>query len=181
MSFLAPQAYTKETLAKAFDWLQHQPANIKQAATTPDTLVSLYLRAQRHGIKSLDGEATASSKQFLHDLETLKKDFAAFEDPSEKTEPVPQQSVPQAPVPPPPQQAQFEQPSTVPPQMPPAPRQSSPVQPTNSSAPTSSRISLDSLTKKYIEETQKRFNLSQPEEAMRLLISVGYKATSRWE
>src|SRR6476646_5452101 len=89
MSFLAPQAYTKETLAKAFDWLQHQPAHIAQAATTPDNLVAIYLKAQRHGgaasisataAAETSNDAPVSSKRFIDDLKSLRKDLANFEE-----------------------------------------------------------------------------------------------------
>ncbi|MBY0385244.1 hypothetical protein K2X05_08810, partial [bacterium] len=82
MSFLAPQAYTKETLSKAFDWLQYQPDQVKQVATSPDVLVGLFLKAQRQGIDHIDADAPVSSKKFLSDLKNLKKDMAQFEDPT---------------------------------------------------------------------------------------------------
>lgn len=49
LGMLPPQAYTKETLAQAYTWLKDQPERITRLATTPDTLVSLYLKARRGG------------------------------------------------------------------------------------------------------------------------------------
>ncbi|MCC6138013.1 MAG: hypothetical protein IT287_05235, partial [Bdellovibrionaceae bacterium] len=80
MSFFAPQAYTKETLSKAFEWLQHQPVSVRQAAANPDMLVSIYLQAQRQGIQRIDADAPVSSRKFLDDLKVLSRDFAQFDD-----------------------------------------------------------------------------------------------------
>ena len=44
---LPPQAYTKETLTKAFAWLQNQSDEIKDLATSPEVLVGLYHKAKR--------------------------------------------------------------------------------------------------------------------------------------
>jgi len=49
-------------------WLLHQNANIKELATTPDILVSLFLKAQRNGNKSLD---TPSIQNFKNELKSL--------------------------------------------------------------------------------------------------------------
>jgi len=51
--FLPPQAYTKETLLKAYNWLQSQSDQVKELATTPDQLVSLFLKSTRLGQDSL--------------------------------------------------------------------------------------------------------------------------------
>jgi hypothetical protein len=54
MNPLPPQAYTKETLVKAYAWLQTQSEHIKELATTPDVLVSLYLKAKLQGDSALE-------------------------------------------------------------------------------------------------------------------------------
>ena len=56
--FLPPQAYTKETLLKAYNWLQNQSDQVKELATTPDQLVSLYLKSTRLGQDSLQRYTT---------------------------------------------------------------------------------------------------------------------------
>ncbi len=68
MNPLPPQAYTKDTLTKAYMWLLHQNASIKELATTPDILVSLFLKAQRNGNESLD---TPSIQNFKNELKSL--------------------------------------------------------------------------------------------------------------
>src|SRR4051812_27838051 len=68
MNPLPPQAYTKDTLTKAYLWLLHQNDSIKELATTPDTLVTLFLKAQRNGDDSLD---TPSIQNFKNELKSL--------------------------------------------------------------------------------------------------------------
>lgn len=194
MSFIAPQAYTKETLAEAFDWLQYQPAQIRQAASSPDSLVGMYLKAKRHGIQSLtrennDPSGSASSKQFLQDLQTLKKDFDAFEESPEANLEV----SPAAAEPPTAKKVH----ATVHQETPPAPPASGIFQspPAASGTTTTTRTaqvthtqqvvettqSFDEESEQMLEDTMKRFNLSQKSEAMRLLMSVGYKQTLKWD
>lgn len=177
MSFLAPQAYTKETLSKAFDWLQYQPEEVKQVATTPDTLVSLFLKAQRQGLDHIDADAPVSSKKFISDLKNLKKDIAQFEEPP---------AVYQQPQPPIPQamqeaaissysayqgtlQTQVSQTTTV-----------SEVKSVSSSQTTFLSQALDNQSLQAIHAVQERFNLSSPQEALRMLIAVGAKQIGQW-
>ncbi len=68
MNPLPPQAYTKETMLKAYAWVMNQPASIKELATTPDILVSLYLKAQRDGLDSLE---RPSIQNFRDELKSL--------------------------------------------------------------------------------------------------------------
>ena len=63
LDFLPPQAYTKETLLKAYNWLQSQSDQVKELATTPDQLVSLYLKSSRSGQESLQRYTTAVLSQ----------------------------------------------------------------------------------------------------------------------
>jgi hypothetical protein len=156
MSFLAPQAYTKETLSKAFDWLQYQPDAVKQVATSPDVLVSLFLKAQRQGIDNIDVDAPVSSKRFLSDLKSLKKDFAPFEEP---------QAASQL------HQTQLSQTQTV-----------TVTETKASSVPVQGSYlqQIDQNSLLAIQEVQTRFNLSTPQEALRMLISVGAKQIKHW-
>ena len=65
MNPLPPQAYTKETLLKAYSWLQNQNANIKELAITPDILVSLFLKAKMNGESSLERPSIQNFKAEL--------------------------------------------------------------------------------------------------------------------
>ena len=173
MSFIAPQAYTKETLSKAFDWLQYQPDSVKQVATSPDVLVSLFLKAQRQGIDNIDIDAPVSSKKFLTDLKNLKKDFAPFEESltgasqnNSLQNPVAQQYTQQMS-----QQVsqQVSQTVTV-----------TETKAANVPFQVSYMQSLDQGSLQAVLDVQTRFNLSTPQEALRMLISVGSKQVRQW-
>jgi len=68
---LPPQAYTKETLQKAYTWLLNQGPNVKEMATTQDMLISLYLKAQRNGEASLEAPSIQNFKQELKSLASM--------------------------------------------------------------------------------------------------------------
>lgn len=68
---IPPQAYTKDTLLKAYAWLMNQSQSIKEMATTPDILVSLFLKAQRNGEESLDRPSIQNFKNELKSLAGL--------------------------------------------------------------------------------------------------------------
>lgn len=156
MSFLPPQAYTKETLSKAFDWLQYQPDQVKQVAVSPDVLVGLFLKAQRQGLDHIDVDAPVSSKRFLSDLKNLKKDMAQFDDGSSSA----QNSV----------QTQVTQTTTV-----------SETKSMNVNSSASSLLgALDAQSLQSIRIVQERFNLSTPQEALRMIVAVGTKQIAHW-
>ncbi len=72
---LPPQAFTKETLQKAYTWLLNQSPSVKDLATTQDMLVSLYLKAQRSGEASLDTPSIQNFKQELKNLASMMGDL----------------------------------------------------------------------------------------------------------
>ena len=74
---LPPQAYTKETLQKAYQWLLNQNSSIKEMASSQDMLISLYLKAQRNGDASLEAPSIQNFKQELKSLATMIGDFQA--------------------------------------------------------------------------------------------------------
>lgn len=76
MNPIPPQAYTKDSLLKAYSWLQNQDSSIKEMATTPDILVSLYLKATRDGDAVLD---RPSIQNFKHELKQLAGMMGEFE------------------------------------------------------------------------------------------------------
>jgi hypothetical protein len=63
-----PKAYTKDTLKKDYLCFLNQHDSIKELATTPDVLVTLFLKAQRNGDDSLD---TPSIQNFKNELKSL--------------------------------------------------------------------------------------------------------------
>jgi len=78
---LPPQAYTKDTLLKAYSWLQNQNSHIKELATTPDILVSLYIKAKMNGSAALE---TPSIQNFKSELKNLAGMMGEFESPEKK-------------------------------------------------------------------------------------------------
>lgn len=179
MSFLAPQAYTKETLSKAFDWLQYQPDQVKQVATSPDVLVGLFLKAQRQGIDNIDIDAPVSSKKFLSDLKNLKKDIAQFDDGSGASGTSPQTTYMPPPEPTSVQNTvQNSMQNSVQTQV----TQTTTVSETKSMSLNSTSLlsALDPQSLQSIRIVQERFNLSSPQEALRMIISVGTKQIAHW-
>lgn len=73
---LPPQAYTKDTLVKAYQWIQLQPKGIQELATTPDVLVSLFLKAKLQGESALD---RPSIQNFKSELKNLAGQLGEFE------------------------------------------------------------------------------------------------------
>ncbi len=65
---IPPQAYTKETLAQAYNWLKDQPEEVARYATNPDRLVAIFLRSKK-GFKvgDLSGELGAQELQRFTD------------------------------------------------------------------------------------------------------------------
>lgn len=152
MNPLPPQAYTKDTLTKAYMWLLHQNESIKELATTPDVLVSLFLKAQRNGDESLD---TPSIQNFKNELKSLAGLMGKLEN-------TPQPAPAPVPTPAPAPAAVFH-------------AQSVNIQ-NNHNHGSISNIStqLDSKSKSLIAEVQEQLNLSSEVEVLRLLISLGY-------
>ena len=68
MNPLPPQAYTQDTLRQAYSWIMSQPDYIKELATTPDVLVSIYNKYRTQGLDSLD---RPSIQNFKNELKAL--------------------------------------------------------------------------------------------------------------
>ena len=75
LDFLPPQAYTKETLLKAYNWLQGQTEQVREMAGTPDQLVSLYLKAKHHGQEALERPSLQNFKSELKNLAGMMGDL----------------------------------------------------------------------------------------------------------
>lgn len=163
---LPPQAYTKETLQKAYSWLLTQNASVKEMATSQEILVSLYLKAQRSGDAALETPSIQNFKQELKSLATMMGDLQ----PSH-SQPVAQQ--PHAPVMQTPAHqpsAQAHQTATAQPRV----RNNMP-QSFAPSAPASSNFTLDEQSMQAIIDVKHALNLSTDSEALRALISLGYR------
>lgn len=157
---LPPQAYTKETLQKAYTWLLNQGTSVKDMATSQDMLISMYLKAQRSGDSSLE---TPSIQNFKHELKNLAGLVNELQTPvaaaNAANSPGYQNRNVATPLPP---QANYSQATQ---QVPP------------SSNPKHSPLTaqLDEQSMMAIYEVKASLNLSTDSEALRALISLGYR------
>lgn len=180
MNPLPPQAYTKETLVKAYAWLQAQNENIKELATTPDVLVSLYLRAKIQGDASLERPSIQNFKNELKNLAGMMGEFELVE---------PNQAMPQGSESASPtirfRSQDYNRVDKPVPQAPPtqSPRAAhraentlgkQPMDRLNSNLALPSEISLDAQSQIMIQEVKSQFNLSSESEALRLLLAIGH-------
>ena len=158
MNPIPPQAYTKETLLQAFQWLQDQDPSIREIATTPDLLVSLYLKANRDGMSALN---RPSIQNFKSELKTLSAMMGSLEKPK-----------PSAPVTV--KQTQINDPTSqqAPIAQPQLPQHQIIDQP--KSVVATALAELDERSLLAIKNTKEMLNLGSDNEALRYLIQVGY-------
>lgn len=155
---LPPQAYTKETLQKAYSWLLTQGPSVREMANSQDMLVSLYLKAQRSGDASLDTPSIQNFKQELKSLANLIGDL-------QTTQPAAQASS---------ANTSYTTPLPTYPTSNPTPQPQARV-PQNF-APSAPPVSgLDEQSLAAIQDIKTSLNLSSDVEALRALISLGYK------
>lgn len=172
MNPLPPQAYTKDTLTKAYMWLVHQSDAIKELATTPDILVSLFLKAQRNGDEALD---TPSIQNFKKELKSLAGMMGELDSKSPAgatyAQPMPQ-AAPQVIHHQPPLQ------QMAPPTHQPAPQvvvqQAKQVNIQNNHMSMDLAGQMDAKSRAMIAEVREQLNLSSDLEVIRLLVSLGY-------
>lgn len=153
---LPPQAYTRDILIKAYEWLSTQPDVLKQKAKDADTLVSLYMMSRRR-VTQDNWEEKVSAETFKNDLRHLAEDMKQFEAPM---------TMPAAPTPASPPQSQRSHVST------PAASLAAPSMP---SMLEHKALQLDERSLRMVREIQDRFNLSHENEAIRMLIVLGYE------
>lgn len=166
---LPPQAYTKETLQKAYAWLLNQSASVKDLATTQDMLISLYLKAQRNGEASLDTPSIQNFKQELKNLASMIGDLQT--PPSHGiSESIPPSAMTSAP------QMTKALPVTGLTQ---TIKETEAVLSNNGfsgNSPSGQNLNfLDAQSLLAISEVRQNLNLSSDTEALRALISLGYK------
>lgn len=198
MNPLPPQAFTKETLQRAYQWLLQQNSSIKEIATSQDVLVSLYLKAQRNGEASLETPTIQNFKQELKSLANLMGDLngQAHATAMQSSNQSPQQNSSQAAI----QTQQFNLQEKHPAgatshatnQLSQSPQTSThaffnsgsqrPHNVSHGSAPGSLGdlgLSLDSQSLAAISEVRTNLNLGSDSEALRALVAVGYKHLRR--
>lgn len=166
MNPLPPQAYTKETLLKAYQWVQNQAPAIRELATTPDLLVSLYLKASRDGDQSLD---RPSIHNFKSELRSLADMMGGLERPAAQSVAAPAKpAAPQA--------------ATTAELRMQAPKPAPTTAPITASFETSTAAlpTLDAQSLEMLKEIKEQFNLSNEGEALRMLIKIGYQKARGW-
>lgn len=178
MNPLPPQAYTKDTLLKAYQWLMNQNSSIKEMATTPDILVSLFLKANRDGESALE---RPSIKNFKSELKSLAGMMGELDRPAIMGTPPAMAAT-----------ATVMEPTSAEPVM----ASSASINKTTSSATANqtqvSQVSytektvtatsrpmdfmslFDSATRAMIHEVKEELNLSSDLEALRMLVKVGH-------
>lgn len=163
MNPLPPQAYTRETLQKAYNWLLNQSPSIKDMARNQDILVSLYLKAQRNGDAALEAPSIQNFKKELKSLATMMGDFqppeAAPIAPKAAAQASPNVVVEQIAMP------TFIETAT-----------STPAAPaTITVSASTAALGLDSASLQAIQNVRQTLNLSSDAEALRALIALGSK------
>jgi len=174
-----PQAYTRETLVKAIEWLNAQPTNVRERAQSADLIVSHYLQARRQA--ALHVEAPVSQETFKSDLRHLAQDLRQFEEPQpphttrspsyvmpteEQVEPIFK--------PEPRQESLFRQPMAT--SHPPVAAETSSSPPQTRQTETSLKglsWNVDSRSLALARELRERLNLSSEAEALRMLVTLG--------
>jgi hypothetical protein len=165
-----PQAYTRDTLVKAIEWLSSQPPSVRERASSADLVVSFYLQACRKTAAQI--EAPVSGANFTSDLKHLAEDLKQFEEPSppQRLAVHGSHEAVEAPVhplrrplsPPPPAPTYFNPPEPIfKPEPPPPP------------PPKSIAWPVDARSQHAARELQQRLNLSSETEALRILVTLG--------
>jgi hypothetical protein len=163
---IPPQAYTRDTLVKAIEWISHQPVAVRERANSADLIVSFYLQARRR-MTAAQLEAPVSGENFKQDLKHLAQGLKQFEEPSAPPTPaMPNRSRSET-------TANFDLPEAV--QAPIQAPQTAPPPPHKEAAQVQKGTpwSVDAKSLAYAREVQERFNLSNETEALRMLVTLG--------
>ncbi len=164
-----PQAYTRDILAAAYEWLRSQPQSIRELANNSDNLVALYMQARRRGGSPMLPPLTeASSETFKQDLRALAEGMKQFDHGPLPTAQNP--NLNSAHLNPPPSAT--------------TPVQNQPALHSHSNAPTNGspnipattlNLPIDQRTFEILRNTQNLCNLGSEREALRMLIAIGFE------
>ena len=181
MNPLPPQAYTKDALQKAYAWLMNQPASIRELATTPDVLVSLYLKTQRDGMESLERPSIQNFRSELKQLAGMMSEFSEhdhqvamptqmnqYSSQASPPQPVPvtQQSTPHL-------SQQLHHHTVIPPRI--QTSEAPAVAKSQATAPAATTAPVATIeSQKMIQEVKERLGFSSDHQALEALIRVGY-------
>lgn len=172
-NMIPPQAYTRDVLVKAIEWIGTQPSTVREKATSADLLVSFYMQACRRA--SANMEAPVSQENFKTDLKNLAQGLKAFEDPappastpnrfaSYGVEPIFRHDVPMA-------EPVYAPPPPVPP--PPPPQAPTPAPVSRHQAQQGPQWTIDPRSLSAARELQQRLNFASEQDAIRFLVTLG--------
>lgn len=154
MNPLPPQAYTKDTLVQAYAWLQGQSDSVKEIATNPDILVSLFLKSKIQGDQFFERPSIQNFKNELRNLAGMMGEFEQTPAPPTEAKLEPKFE--------PKMEAKF------------ALKSDSVISHTPHSLPHNPMPSLDESSLQMIQEVKTSLNMTSETEVMRLLIAIGY-------
>ena len=183
-SKIPPQAYTRDTLVKAIEWLSVQPPSVRERATSADLIVSHYLQSRRKG-DTAQLDLPVAAEEFKSDLRQLAAELNHPEElppPGPTRSPsyiIPPPSLSHAPV----EERAFERADFAAPVREShfRPRREAPVRRPEPAAPAPAPTpshagptwAIDKRSLEIARELQDRLNLSCESEAIRLLITMG--------
>jgi hypothetical protein len=144
-----PQAYTREVVSQAFEWLHQQPTTVREAASSIDAMVAMYLQAKRRSASMGLGPDAASAQTFKRDLRTLAEDLKKFETPRSD--------------------------GTATSMTPAAAPANPPAMAASHATPGGVEMSLDPKTFRVLEHVRDTLNLSSDSEALRMLVALGFE------
>lgn len=175
---IPPQAYTKETLQKAYSWLLRQSPEIKEMARDQEILVSLYLKAQRNGEEALDRPSIHNFRSELKNLADMMTDLNSTDLSNQDflSKPIATSHAGTAST----QASHQPSSSSLGSVSFPSVTSGEGSHDNKSSAKMKTKLSHDSVldfldekSMQYLKQTKERFNLSHESEALRLLIAAG--------
>ena len=179
---MPPQAYTREMLAQAIDWLKGQPQYIRERATTADGLVSMYLLSRKTagngqladrqtgltaGSSSGSGLEAPSVESFKSDLRNLAENMKSFESTTTFETPMIRPPIthhtPKTTV------------ATTPVVNEPKPESATVTATVTTPRPIEPKHTYDSQTMETIQTVRQKLNLSSDSEALRMLVKLGFE------
>lgn len=157
ISNFPPQAYTRDVLASAYEWMRSQSPSTRELAHDSDSLVALYLQSRRRGTNSQSTQnqplamGPSGAESFKQELKNLSEGLKQFDTPANTgaTSVVPASSGVATPA---------------------------PVMPVSAavSLGSSAILSLDAKSQEQIQKVRVGLNLGSENEALRMLIALGY-------
>jgi hypothetical protein len=175
---IPPQAYTRDTLVKAIEWVSCQPPAVRERANSADLVVSFYLQACRKAAVQM--EAPVSGENFKSDLKHLAHDLKQFEE-SSAPPPMgrfsshgPVEAVPEFPPATPLRSIYMAPPEPIfKPEPIPQPTHFPQPPPRAEAPPTGPSWPIDPRSMQAARELQQRLNLGSEIESLRMLVTLG--------